>query len=174
MKIIFVVFISLLISCNSETNLKRKEEKLSSEYSMQCPIGICENYKNKQTYKLANDYLTISNLSKVGPLNFLQYLKNFECYDIMIPSCRFPNNWINKNNLSSLVAMLDDKTPCTKIHVLSTESKTVNLDSSNVQSSTIGLESLRLINGYLLKQYPCNIIWNKDSVVLKLALIKKK
>lgn len=143
----------LVESCNMPTKKLKSNNILNS--SNDCEIGICNSEKNKVQFKSADIFFTQENLSIVGPIGYLNYLKNFSCYELQIPSCRFPKNWVKLDNLTELKLLVDDTTPCPKIFVPSEKSYTLNLDSAYINSSSIGKESKKLINSYYVKYYPC-------------------
>jgi hypothetical protein len=167
---IFIVFFSrfyflfiLLSGCNIHPK-NQTNEYLEGELQ-QCPITICDNINSRITFDSAEIFLTPQNLSKVSAVTYLNFISNFSCYDITIPACRFPKNWIRKENLNSLIKISNNPAPCSKLFIPSTASVATNRDSFYIPASTIGQEAVRLINSYFLKEYPCPIIYSRDSVL---------
>ena len=160
-------FLTIIFGCNStnKNGINKNKDNVS------CPIGIVSCVNNEQTYEKVNSFFTKENLSKIGPIKYLEYLKKIKSYQIIIPSCRLPNNWIHKKDIDTLIILTKDYTVCTKIHVPTIESNTINLDSACIQSSKIGIEALRLLNGFLTNEYPCNIKFNADTTKV---LLKKR
>jgi hypothetical protein len=161
---ILIISISFGIGCSFYPKKSNVVNHINAEYE-DCIVGMCINELSKISYDSALVYFTPRNLSKVGPINYVKYLSNFQCYDIEIPSCRFPENWVKKENLNSLIKIANDKTPCPNLHMMSVYSYTVDLDSALTPSSTVGRESLRLINSYFVKAYPCSIVYSLDSIM---------
>ncbi len=157
----------IILNCCTNKNATKSQINKSSDISKKtdCITIMCINDTNK--YNRLNYIFQKNNLAKISGIEYLDILKNIKCAEITIEhECYQRSGWIKKEELKEIFAKVDSKEPCPKVRTLSDEirSDVVDLDSLFIPKSTIGRESIRLINSYYLGFYPCDIKYNRYQI----------
>lgn len=158
--ILSALFMMLLSIAYVHFSCEAAPDNQENDLNNECAIDMCVS-NSGISYEEIDALVRPEKLLKSGPVNYLKLLKQINCNNVSIPNCRFPQDkWVTKMQFDTLIALLHDSSQCAALKIPTPTSYTENLDSAYVRSSTVGTESLRLLNGLILNRYPCNIKFN--------------
>ena len=160
--------ISMLgIYCNAENQATEEQPIIYDN----CYFSVA-GAESTERYYLFDNYFTPQNLENKSPIEMLLFLKKEKGHiqHITADTCRFPQNWIKEEDVIQLKSMLSDTSQvpmvCTSWEIRQNVSYEESLKR---RRSTIGKEALHLLNGYLTKRYPCEVIvWDETDIHSKL------
>ncbi|MBF0363730.1 MAG: hypothetical protein HQK49_22110 [Oligoflexia bacterium] len=141
-------------------NIKLKYEKYYKKIvhyiDMIISAHTISNFLNahEQVYTPKDIVFSSKELSKITPIQFLEYLRIHCCE--MVTVLVAPKIWISKQDIKLLKKYINDKRPASSVYN--------PLSSNTCGPSTVGREALYLIKGFQQKKYPPDLCstWDFD------------